>query len=816
MKVQCSCGTKHEFELTPVMTNNPVKFVCPVCGMDASEFVDGLIRRELGQTETPHGVPVPIQLQGTRRATPPAAVLVQDTATVAAPPPPTRPAVTVRVHAPPPAAAPVLAAETDTGSTGVPCVKHLGQIATEKCFICSKPICPKCMELFGYVCSPLCKAKADSHGIKVPVYEGQRDVVEARQWRKVVWISSGIAAVLVAFLGVWFWYAWFGCVPHPVFSVKFSERKYSGQSTLCGKDNQQIVFLHGGTLARYDMPGKKQIWSVKLIDIKQFEKDAEADIKSMQESWLRARDHGSQEAPHIPDKDKLMKEMERSAEGELTLYVRGEKVWVASPGKLTRYDWDSGKVTKELAVQSRFGGLISRGDELMLVDSPSRRPIVTHINLQTDECTVDDLNGPEAGVLAAAGTNGAAPRLPRGTETAGLPIGTPGKDMGKPMDPAKVAEQVSHLSTPAKIALPAVLANSMSQERTLAALQDDNSPKSDDGFGPSSSFSLIPTKDGFVQFSVKLVEARMVERSAMKAATGKGALEGNVTAGNSLQVAQDLLNEMQRERGGDKVREDESRYQVTIRKPGTQETWTGEVVGPPKLFPLETVNVLTANRQVMVFDKSNKLRWQRPLTYNVVRGLGALDEESATYGQGPCVQHKGTLYVFDEAVLTAFDLATGNPRWRLPSVGVAGLFFDDENNIYVNTTTASPDSIKYSKQINISEKVSNVVLKVDSSNGKILWQAEPGGLVNYVHGKIILVAQSYGLTGPSEDEEDSGGPMSGFETPPHLRIRRLNARNGHEVWEYFQQRAPLDIGFDNNTVRLVFKKEVQVLKFTTF
>jgi len=696
-------------------------------------------------------------------------------------------------------------------------VKNLGHLATEKCFICSKPICPKCMELFGYVCSPLCKAKADSHGIQIPVYQGQKSVVEARQWRKVVWVSSALGTVVAAFLGVWFWYAWFGCMPHPVFSVKFGERKYSGQSVLCGKDNQQIVFLHGGTLARYDIASKKQLWSAKLVDMKQFEKEAEDEIKSIHESNLRARDHGVQDLLRPPEKDKLMKDMERAAESELSLYVRGDKVWVASPGKLTRYDWDSGKATKELAVQSRYGGFISRGDELMMIDSPSRRPIVTHINLQTDECRTDDLRAPEAAALAAGGTNGpASPRLPRGTEAAGLPL-TPGKDMGKPMDPAKIAEQVSHMSTPAKMALPAVLANSMSQERTLAALQDDNTPAADDdGFGPRSSFSLIPTKDGFVQFSVKLLESRMVERSAMKPATGKGALEGNVTAGNSLQVAQDLLNEMQRERGGDKVREDESRYQVTIRKPGTQENWTGEVVGPPKLFPLETVNVLTANRAVMVFDKSNKPLWQKPLTHNVVRGLGALDEESATYGQGPCVEHKGSLYVFDEAVLTAFDLKTGNPRWRLPSVGIAGLFFDDKDNIYVNTTTASPDSIKYSKQIDISEKVSNEVLKVDSSNGKVLWRTQPGGLVNYLHGKVILVVQSSGLTGPHDDEEDSGGPMSAFTAPPHLRIRRLNPRNGHEVWEYFQERAPLDVGFDNNTVRLVFKKEVQVLKFMTF
>ena len=42
------------------------------------------------------------------------------------------------------------------------------------------------MEVFGYVCSPLCRGKANSHGIQIPVYEGQRSVVEARLWRKTV------------------------------------------------------------------------------------------------------------------------------------------------------------------------------------------------------------------------------------------------------------------------------------------------------------------------------------------------------------------------------------------------------------------------------------------------------------------------------------------------------------------------------------------------------------------------------------------------------------------------------------------------------
>ena len=55
MKVQCSCGAKYAFEITPEMRTNPVRFLCPACGLDASEFVDGLIRQELGQNATPHG-----------------------------------------------------------------------------------------------------------------------------------------------------------------------------------------------------------------------------------------------------------------------------------------------------------------------------------------------------------------------------------------------------------------------------------------------------------------------------------------------------------------------------------------------------------------------------------------------------------------------------------------------------------------------------------------------------------------------------------------------------------------------------------------
>src|SRR6202000_3424473 len=76
---------------------------------------------------------------------------------------------------------------------GTPCPKHQGEVSVAHCYICRKPICPKCMELFGYVCSPLCRAKAEANGVNVPVFAGQKSVIAARRWRKTGRIGLAIA-----------------------------------------------------------------------------------------------------------------------------------------------------------------------------------------------------------------------------------------------------------------------------------------------------------------------------------------------------------------------------------------------------------------------------------------------------------------------------------------------------------------------------------------------------------------------------------------------------------------------------------------------
>src|SRR5512140_2460521 len=112
MKIQCSCGAKYEFEVQPEMARAPVRFVCPACGLDASEFVDGLVRRELGQTSTPEGVAIPVQVG------PPSPASGAPPVPESAPP---QPRVAARVHTAPAQASPAQP-ETAAASAAPLCV----------------------------------------------------------------------------------------------------------------------------------------------------------------------------------------------------------------------------------------------------------------------------------------------------------------------------------------------------------------------------------------------------------------------------------------------------------------------------------------------------------------------------------------------------------------------------------------------------------------------------------------------------------------------------------------------------------------------
>ena len=766
MKLQCSCGAKYAFDITPEMLQNPVKFVCPNCGLDSSDFVNELIRQEFaGQTPPPPPVAGPAALR-------------------------------LRIaHEETPAAQPQ---EAPVASQF--CSRHRGELATERCAVCQKPICPKCLELFGYFCSPLCKGKAEAQNLDVPVFAGRKDVVESQFWRKIGLIFGAVGTVIVLALGGWTWYAWFGSVPHSYFSVRFedNDRAYSGRSQLVGKD--QIVFLHGGTLARYDLKTKKQIWSQELVTKQQIDDVIKAEDDM--EARLDAENPGRYRHHRLPqDIERSVKQM---LQAELSLRVSGHNIWVGKGDELTHYDWDSGKVLREITLPERGGELVENGDELLMLGAQS----VTHISLASGDSRVEQFGAPGATMLASA----------HNSTGGGLP-GT-GANNGGPLDPQKVEAQAQNLKLPARIALPALLANAQHEQQLEAALKDDSQhprPKISKPLqAKAESFQLVSGKNGFVQFSVRLLEKHLVARSAMKAPPTKSALDGDLNVTKTAEVANEILNEMQRNAGGDSVTEDESRYQVTVHLPNATSAsdWTGQVVGPPQLFVLKTVNVIVAGKTVIVLDKANKKLWQAALTYSIAAGGGGFFREESQFGEGPCVEHGDTLYVFDQAVLTAFELNSGNARWRLPSVGVVGLFFDDKDNVYVNTTSGNPDDIKYSRQIDVSRTTDAVLFKVDPKTGKTLWSIKPGGFISYLSGKFIYTVQSYDPN--PADEEVMNDMIAAMQKPPYLRIARIRPADGRILWEHYQDRCPIDVRFNDNSIELIFKREVQMLRYLTF
>jgi outer membrane protein assembly factor BamB len=178
------------------------------------------------------------------------------------------------------------------------------------------------------------------------------------------------------------------------------------------------------------------------------------------------------------------------------------------------------------------------------------------------------------------------------------------------------------------------------------------------------------------------------------------------------------------------------------------------------------------------------------------------------------VERDGLVLIADQGVLTALASTNGNVRWRLPSVGVTGLFFDDHGMLYVNSTTADPDSLKYSRQIDLTKPVQPLIVKLNPLDGTTLWRAESMGAVAHVTGKHVFTVAANPADDGAETQSVLGirpGAQSGF-----MRIRCLNAKDGIERWKYDQDRAPLDIGFSGKTVQLLFPNEAQLLRFLAF
>jgi hypothetical protein len=328
------------------------------------------------------------------------------------------------------------------------------------------------------------------------------------------------------------------------------------------------------------------------------------------------------------------------------------------------------------------------------------------------------------------------------------------------------------------------------------------------------SSEFFSTGENLVELRVKLLEPHVTFVQSIKP-RGPTHITADLSAGSSTaDVAEEVFNDIKRDQTGGVKGIDESRYEATLRRwmGAAPVEWKGETTGVPMFFSLKTVDLLVAGHQLMVFDKENKKLFDAKLAYPV---NNRYNPENWDHHSVPAVEANNGLYFFDEGVLTAFSLPSGEVRWRLTSVGISQVQWDGHGALYVDSTSASPDDIQYSDQIKF-DKTAPVLLKMDSSSGKILWQVAKEGQGAFLTGPYLYTAsaQQGGIAMANGLAEALNAPRP--DAPTFFHIYRLDPADGKILWDFYRQEAPVELCFQQNRFLVRFGSEVQVWKFLDF
>ena len=725
------------------MAAAPIRFVCPQCGHDSSEAVSQMIRDS-----------------------PPAAV----------PPPP------------PPSPRPAQDA----------CLRHPGQTAVTRCAVCGKPLCPLCVELFGAVCSALCRGKAESQGLELPSIAGQSRAAQDRRLKHMGWGVGAAALAGLALVGLYIWYTWVASIPSVRWSAAFPQAAESAQCRPA--PSGQLIVLHAGVLARYDTAARTQVWRRSVLDPALFASQVDAMLQAQAAARESALAAGQSPIDWpAPTAQSVQMELFQAAQERLRLIVRDQAVWVVFPDKLVRYDWAAGQPLQELS-RAETGAPVSLSDAefLFLAKSTGPQGLLTRVNAATGET----VSGPVPfGPSALAG---------------GPSRARPGSDGA--LDPAALANRARSLSLQRRATLPVAAASAAHQERLLEEMRDPSDTPAAPALAakpapaaasPGETVRVLASGNSLIECSIRLLERRIVARQAMKAPKPSALDQGRIT--HSMEIASDILNDMQRDRGADTVQEDQSTYRVTLRRPGAPD-WTTDMTSPPEVFPLQSVDLVVAGRQLVALDKSNAKLWEATLPH----GVNPVFDPASPGGDpatvlGPCLERDGAVLVCDQGGLTAFHPATGAVQWRLATVGISGLCFDGPGVLYVNSTTATEENLKFSRQIDLTRQTRPLVLKIDPKTGRVLWKTVGTGPVVYASGKFLYTLDAFAGDPESRGSLFNPGPARDART----RVCRLDPGTGRVRWEHEQPRLLLDAQFDRNTFQLVFRKEMQTLGYTS-
>jgi outer membrane protein assembly factor BamB len=696
VKVYCPCGAKFEFEVEPVHDRMPMSLGCPVCGADATELANEVIRQQLA-------------------AAPPSAA-----APVAAPP-----SGGLRINRAAPA--PVFGA-TEAPHAAAP--------------------------------RPAPQKPAPS----APVW--QRSMAKEQINPVARWTITGVVALLVLAGTAWFWYVWFARDPRVVYSLDFP-----GSTTATGK-----TFYRGD--AFYDLLAPNRLLTVKNQHVTLMDCSQQISL------WSVPVPAGA-ESFETPD-----------------VIANTNNIWVAWPGQLLCVDARTG-APKQLSLPDSIIS-ITAGSNMILVlsgNSPSNETVtkfaVSDGDSQTENIT---LPPPEPRMPVAPAVNTRLPEreTPDASERQEREERRERRmrDRETP-DNYDRAGQNAVQSAGATVARVASVENSghvPGEGEILSRLEEGNSPLFD--AGPNA-----------VWFQSKLLEHREITREAMKPDSGKSVLDNpNVTASQGIELAQEMANKSQRERTGGVDIIDVSRYQVTLHRlfAGGVSDWTGEIIGPPRFVPLKTIDLIIAGTNLVAFDKNNKRLWDAKLTYP----FSAYDD----FGNDrpPCLETDDALYFADKGMLTRFDPATGNVRWRLTSVGISAVQADDRGRLYLDTTTLRPETIQYSQQVDLREHDLRVLMQVDPASGNILWRSDFPGLSYQclVSGKFLYSTRVWQTQDMLKLEE---GPDT------HFTMKLLEPSNGKMVWNHvLDNKQIVKVQVQKNWILLQTADRVAVLKFLSF
>jgi hypothetical protein len=701
IKVLCPCGAKFRFEIEPVNGRMPGSVACPTCAGDATELANIVISQQLSGVQ-----PVATIMMASTPETPQPIM-----------PPPVS---TARVaHAPAPAAPPPPSFQAPSGAM---CPKHRTEMSVAECFVCKKPICLKCMEQFGYLCSSYCKGQAEAKHLPVPFYEGQifqKQKAEGRSHNLL--IMASIAAITLLF-GVYLWYWFIGSRPKQAFrietlkSVPFLYADWISDDRFFGVTPAKV--------ALFDAKDGTQVWGLDLPKGEINASKSKSETRGGDDDWF--------------------------FDFEPTVKLISKDIWVGLPTRVLRLDGQTGKKKGEFSLPQRASDYRLSETHLLAVSRNETNDSKLLTRISFADARMDS--------IATPATSGARRLIATVRPMQGL--GNTSLKNFKEED-----EEFSEF-------------NSIS-------------------YGRDPDF--VFTSPNVAHVSRHLVEERIAVQTTAKKKSGPLIIDsGTARASQGMAAAQELFNQNAPD---EKI--DQSLYQITVdRYFGGAPQWSGQIAGRPYFFAQKTVDLLVGGTTLIVLGKNNQKLWEAKLTYPID---GRFEDEE----NGPSLEAGGKLLFYDKGVLTAFDLKKGEAIWRVNSVGISALTLDGNGNVYLSSTTAGPENIRYSGQVNFNDKIYPMIVKVELKSGKVLWQSPRTGSSCAVSGNYVYTSDSQ-ISGLDTMKIAMGGDGG---VPTHWRMHRLDPGSGSEKWEYYREGAPAAMRPRGKKILLHFKDGLRLLKY---